>query len=258
MHALSPTSRITLVAGVLVLAGALGCSQDPSGKGASPFSPNVPGGSEPALARIALPFDSNNFVAAVDNPYFPLAPGTVYHYREETGEGVETNDVEVTHDAKQILGVAVTVVHDRVYLDGSLKEDTFDWYAQDKQGNVWYLGEDTKELENGQVVSTVGSWEAGKDGAAAGIIMLAHPKIGDQYYQENAPGVADQGKVLSLNETAEVPYATYTGCLKTQEWTPIEPGNRAFKYYAPGIGTVLEVSRRGGGGRVELVGLDGP
>jgi hypothetical protein len=107
------------------------------------------------------PFDATDFVAGIDNPYFPLLPGTVFHYRSETPDGIETNNVAVTRDSKQILGVNVTVVHDQVFLDGELAEDTFDWYAQDTEGNVWYFGEDSKEIEDGQVVSTEGSWEAG-------------------------------------------------------------------------------------------------
>jgi hypothetical protein len=205
---------------------------------------------------VVVPFDPTGFVASVDNPYLPLTPGTIHSFTETTDEGVETNDVEVTHDTKTILGVATTVVHDRVYLNGSLKEDTFDWYAQDRGGNVWYFGEDTKELENGQVVSTAGSWEAGQNGAKAGVIMLAHPKIGDAYQQEDSPGiVADHARVLSLKETATVPYGTFSHCLKTMEWTPLEPGVREFKYYAVGIGPVLELSPKGGRHRVELIAV---
>src|SRR5262249_48919814 len=124
------------------------------------------------------PFDPSNFVAEITNPYLPGKPGTLLRYRSETPEGVEINTVRYTHQTKQILGVTVTVIRDQVFLNGELTEDTRDWEAQDKQGNVWYFGEDTKELENGQVVTTEGSWEAGKNGAKPGIIMLAHPKSG--------------------------------------------------------------------------------
>jgi len=219
-----------------------------------------PSGVDLAASRaIAVPFDPTNFVGKVDNPYFPLTPGTVYSYVAQTVDGVETSEVTVTHAAKEILGVAATVVHDRVLLNGSLTEDTFDWYAQDKAGNVWYLGEDTKQFENGVLVGTVGSWEAGKDGAAAGIIMLAHPRIGDTYQQENSPGVvADRARVLSLGETVSVPFGSFDECLKTLDWTPLEPGVREFKFYAPGVGLVLEVSPRGGRERVELTGLSRP
>ena len=212
-----------------------------------------------ASRLIAPAFDPAAFVPHVDNPYFPLTPGTVYAYVAQTAEGVETSEVTVTRDTKVILGVTATVVHDRVLLNGSLSEDTFDWYAQDKAGNVWYLGEDTKQFENGVQVGTVGSWEAGKDGAAAGIIMLAHPRIGDTYQQENSPGVvADRARVLSLSATVTVPYGTFDNCLKTLDWTPLEPGVREFKYYARGVGAVLEVTPRGGRERVELTALARP
>lgn len=231
-----------------------------------PNGPTASSGATAALAlgttasetRIVLPFDATNFAEGVPNRFFPIVPGTIATFTQDTPDGRETNTVEVTHQTKTILGVKTTVVHDRVYLEGKLKEDTFDWYASDKDGNVWYFGEDTKEIAADGSVSTQGSWEAGKGGAAAGIIMLANPQVGDTYYQENAPGVvADQARVKSLDETATVPFGTFTGCVKTQEWTPLEPGNRAFKVYAPGFGTVLEVPNQGGG-VVELTAVTGP
>jgi len=259
---IKPISTCATVILAVVL-GLTGCGRDGALSSQDLLAPNLTSGlgnlAEPNAARIAFPFDPTNFVGAVDNPYFPLTPGTVYSYVEETPEGVETNEVAVTHDTKVILGVTTTVVWDRVYLNGSLKEDTFDWYAPDKSGNVWYFGEDTKEVENGVVVSTAGSWEAGKNGAKAGIIMLANPKIGDTYYQEFAPGVVeDQGRVLSLKESVSVPYGAFESCIKTADWTPIEPGNRAFKYYARGIGMVLEIIPRDGRARVELTSVSMP
>ena len=249
-----PAHRMIVIASALAL---FGCSNEGARNGLAPLSQNARAGiTDQNETRIALPFASANFVNGVQNPYFPLVPGTTFSYRQETPDGVETNTVEVTHDTKVILGVTTFVVHDQVFLEGALKEDTFDWYAPDKDGNVWYFGEDTREV--GPPVSTLGSWEAGKDGAQAGIIMLAHPEIGDTYYQENAPGVvADQARVKGLNETAVVPYDTFTGCVRTQEWTPLEPGNRAFKFYASGFGTVMEVPNHGGG-PVQLVGVTRP
>lgn len=253
----SVTLRMILIAIVLAL---IGCSNEGARTGQAPLGPNAQSAqavtADPNATRIEIPFVAANFVAGVQNPYFPLVPGTVLTYRQETQDGVETDTVTVTHDTKTILGVTTFVVHDAVYLNGALAEDTFDWYAPDKDGNVWYFGEDTREL--GPPVSTVGSWEAGKDGAQAGIIMLAHPQVGDTYYQENAPSVvADQARVKGLNETATVPYGTFTGCIKTQEWTPLEPGNRAFKFYASGFGTVLEEPNQGGG-PVELISVIRP
>jgi hypothetical protein len=202
------------------------------------------------------PFDAADFVAGIDNPYLPLTPGTVFHYRSETPDGLETNDVAVTRDSKQILGVNVTVVHDQVFLEGELAEDTFDWYAQDSEGNVWYFGEDTKELEDGQVVSTEGSWEAGVGDNEPGIIMLAHPKVGLAYHQEIAPDIAeDMARVLSLKASPEVPYGSFDDCVGTLEWSLIEHGVREHKSYCPGIGLVLEDQPKGGHIRNELVSI---
>lgn len=226
--------------------------------------PAGPAPSEPALVRgggiPALPPPSD-FAPVVTNPYFPLIPGTTFTYRSETDEGVETNTVEVTHDTKTILGITATVVHDRVYLDGVLTEDTFDWYAQDRQGNVWYLGEQSCEIENGACVSTEGSWQAGVDGAQAGILMWASPAAhkGKTYRQEFLAGVAeDMAKVLRLNARASVPYGDFSGCLETMEWSPLEPGVREHKFYCPGVGTVLEVQPKGGRVSSELVSITGP
>ena len=256
-HSFRPLAVAALLT-LVTLAALSGCSRDGARGGANPVAPtsleSAVATSDPNAARITIPFDPGNFGTVTENNrFFPLTPGYRYAYVTETPEGRETNDVVVTRDTKTILGVETTVIRDQVFLEGSLTEDTFDWYAQDKNGNVWYFGEDTKTYDHGVLVTTQGSWEAGKNGASAGIIMLANPKIGDQYYQEFAPGVvADQGKVLSLKEAVTVPYGTFTSCLKTADWTPIEPGNRAFKYYAEGIGVVLEVSHNGGGERTEL------
>src|SRR4030095_16811931 len=151
----------------------------------------------------SLQIDPNNFVSEVTNPYFPLKPGTTFIYEGES-DGVPTREVvQVTRDTKEILDVLTTVVHVRTYEDGVLIEDTFDWYAQDEDGNVWYFGEDTKELDaGGNVISTEGSWEAGVNGAEPGIIMEADPKKGDRYQQELAPGVAeDMAQVIGFEDS---------------------------------------------------------
>ena len=198
-------------------------------------------------------FDPSAFGSVIDHPYFPLVPGTMTHF---AGAG-ETIDVEVLHERKNILGIDATVVRDRVYVAGELAEDTFDWYAQDQAGNVWYLGEDSKEYANGVVVSTHGSWEAGVDGAQPGFVMEAHPRPGDTYRQEYAPGVAeDMATVVSLKKNVTVPYGTFDGCIQTTEFTHLAPGNRGSKYYARGVGLVLEVAPRGGRERVELVSVE--
>ena len=212
--------------------------------------------SSPEARLGGVPFDASNFVPHIDNPYLPQVPGTVYRLRSETPDGVEINVITITRDTKQILGVTVTVVHDQVFLDGELTEDTFDWEAQDKQGNVWYFGEDTKELENGQVVSTEGSWEAGVNGARPGIIMLARPKTGLTYIQEDAPDVAeDRAKALSLKSRVDVPYGSFDHCLQTQEWSLLEHGVREHKFYCPGVGLVEEVQPKDGRISNELISI---
>jgi hypothetical protein len=206
-------------------------------------------------------FDSDNFVPRVTNPYFPLEPGTTFFY-EGMSEGVPTREVVyVTNQTKVILGVTTTVVHVLSYEgtgpDEVLVEETFDWYAQDEAGNVWYFGEDTKELdENGNVISTEGSWQAGVDGAQPGIIMLANPKKGQRYRQEIAPDVAeDMAQVRRLNESVCVIYGCFDHVLVTKEWTPLERGVVEYKYYAPGVGFILSVMVKGGEERLELVDI---
>jgi hypothetical protein len=206
-------------------------------------------------AKPLLQIDPNNFVDVVDNPYFPLAPGTTYIYRGET-EGVPTRDVmTVTSDTKVILGVTTIVVRDQAYEDGVLVEDTFDWYAQDKAGNVWYFGEDTKELdENGNVISTEGSWEAGVNGAEPGLIMEANPKKGDKYQQEFAADVAeDMAQVIGFKDSFCVRYGCFEDVLVTKEWTPLEKGVVENKYYAPGVGFIFSEMVKGGDEQSELV-----
>ena len=183
------------------------------------------------------------FVPRSDNPLFPLVPGTVFRYRSETEDGVETQVVTVTRETRRIAGVNTIVVKDVVRLDGKVIERTSDYFAMDEEGNVWYFGEDTRSTdpETGEV-STDGSWRAGEDGAGAGIIMKAHPQMGDTYKEEDAPGVAeDMARVIALDASADVPYEQFTGCLETENFTPLEPGVTENKFYAPGVGLVLEV-----------------
>jgi len=201
-------------------------------------------------------FDAQRFGTAVDNLYFPLEPGTTYVFEADTEDGLERVEVEITDQTRVVMGVTCVVVHAREYLDGELVEDTFDWFAQDLDGNVWYFGEDSKEIENGVVVSTEGSWEAGVDGARPGIIMLAAPWIGVTYEQEYAPGVAeDMATVVGLSDTATTPLGSFTGCVRTEDFTPLEPGVMEEKFYAPGLGVVLEVDDEGN--RTELVDILG-
>jgi hypothetical protein len=213
-------------------------------------TPDVATASSHDLPALPPPED---FVPEIDNPYLAFERGRIFTYEGETEDGFEQNVVEVTEENKTILGVATTVVHDQGFLDGELVEDTFDWFAQDSEGNVWYFGEKSYHIEGGEVVDSAGSWEAGVDGALPGIIMLAEPEVGVRYQQEFSEGIAeDMAKVVGLSETAEVPYGTFTDCLKTKEWTPLEPGAREFKFYALGTGLVLELQPRGQDERIEL------
>jgi hypothetical protein len=206
--------------------------------------------------RLLAAVDPANFVGAVTNPYMPLLPGMVYVYKGVEDGKPALNITTVTRQSKQILGVDITVVHDRVYINKKLAEDTLDWYAQDKQGNVWYFGEDSKEIENGKVVSTEGSWEAGVDGATPGIVMEAHPKRGDRYGQEHAGKVAqDKAAVLSVRQTTQVPFGTFTRVLQTKEFTPLEPGVVEQKFYARGIGFIRSVMVKGGTEEYKLVAI---
>ena len=210
----------------------------------------------PALAdpKSDLPtFDRTHFTgSAIDNPFFPLPPGAHFEFRGETPDGVELTNTDVETGTRVVDGVVATVVHDVLTRDGGLIEDTHDWYAQDTDGNVWYLGEDTKEYDgHGNLLGTTGSWEAGIGGAEAGIQMLAHPEKGLSYRQEYLAGVAeDEARVTDLSGFATVPTGSYSGLLVTLEWTQLEPGARESKSYAPGVGLVLEEGKKE---RVELV-----
>ena len=177
----------------------------------------------------------------INNPYFPLEPGTTFVYKNDDGSTVDRETV--THRTKEIDGVKCVVVNDKVIENGSLTEQTFDYYAQDNKGTVWYFGEDAKQFEDGKLVGTEGSWRAGVNGAEPGKIMEADPKIGDSYIQENALPVAqDQAEVLSLDASASVPFGDFdSNVLLTLETSPIvEPGAAEVKYYAKGVGEVSE------------------
>ncbi len=204
---------------------------------------------------LPLAFNPANFVGGpIDNPFFPLPVGTTYTHAGTTDDGeVETTN-EVTTDVKVILGVTCVVVHALETHDGELVEDTLDWFAQDVFGNVWYLGEDSKDIENGVVVSTEGSWEAGVAGAQAGILMLASPVVGQAYHQEFALGIAeDMARIVGLGGTQTTPLDTFTGCLATEEFTSLEPGVLSGKHYAAGVGLVVDVNADGS--RLELVSV---
>lgn len=183
----------------------------------------------------------NDLSPTVDNALFPLVPGTVWQYESVSGE---TNRVEVMAAIRVVNGVDSREVHDQVFVNGELTEDTYDWYAQDGTGAVWYLGEDSKELDHGIVTSTQGSWEWGTDGALPGIVMPADPasQVGIGYRQEYLKGVAeDWGRVMKLDQTVTVPFGSFTGCIVTDDWNALESGME-HKTYCPNVGVVLETS----------------
>jgi hypothetical protein len=204
--------------------------------------------------------DPRNFVSRIDNPWFPLVPGTTFVYRG-VKDGKSAHDVfTVTGATKTIQGVRCSAVRDRLYLAGRLEERTTDWYAQDRRGNVWYFGEATAELDRaGHVTSTEGSWQAGRDGAQAGIYMTARPMVGQSRRQEFYKGHAeDHFAILTLHARVSVPYMSSNRALLTKEWTPLEPGTLDHKYYVRGIGNVKEVTVKGPLERSELVSVQRP
>jgi len=198
--------------------------------------------------------DPANFVQTIDNRYWPLTPGAGYRYEGVRGSTPQIDDEVVLRGTKQILGVTCTVVRDTVSEGGRPVERTFDWYAQDRQGNVWYMGEDSLELKNGHMVKASDSWKSGVNGAKPGIIMPGHPQRGDAYRQEYyPPGEAlDQARVLRLDGRLKVPYGAFTHVLVTSERSPLEPQTEQ-KYYAPGLGEVAERVVRGHHEEFQLV-----
>jgi hypothetical protein len=233
------TFRLTIFFFIFLVAG-IGCT----------------GKSSPTSPPYHVTIDPADFVSGIDNPYLPMVSGTIFTYQGETGGHPEINKVTITHQTKIILGVTCIVVADTVLVDSVLSEATSDWYAQDIDGNVWYFGEASKEFENGVVISTEGSWEAGVNGAQPGIVMLANPDSGHSYRQEYLEDEAeDMAEVLSLSESVTVPYGSFQGCLMTIEWTPLEPGIAEHKYYKTGVGTLSIVTVTGGSDHSELVSV---
>ena len=242
-----PPSRPARLRALLLAAGLglTGCAADP---------PTVsPSGVD--MLEIPTPSpDPGDFVGTIDNPWLPLLPGAEWVYESTDGE---TITVTVTDRTREVAGVTTTVVRDVVTdADGEVVEETEDWFAQDRAGNVWYFGQDALEDGDHGSRGTSGSWEAGVDGAEAGIVMLARPRLGDGYQQALAPGVAeDRATVVSLDESLDVGAESYEGVLLTEESTPLEPGLVEREYYARGTGLVLEQTVSGGTDEARLVGF---
>jgi hypothetical protein len=209
-----------------------------------------------AMASAPASRAERGFSARVTNSYYPLLPGMRWEYRGVKDSRPLRDVVVVTRRVERIGGVTCAVVIDRVYVDGRLAESTADWFAQDQKGTVWYFGEATRELDRqGRVTSTEGSWRAGVDGARQGVFMPARPQVGRSFAQEHYPGHAeDRFRVVSATATIRVPFGTFQDrALRTEEWTPLEPGVRDAKWYVKGIGQVKEATLKGGDERAELV-----
>ncbi len=237
---------VSTVAGALVAGLALAVGADAMTAGTS----GLPKGSE------VVKLDPADFTTKIDNPYWPMKPGTRWIYRETDPDGtVQRVVVRVTNQTKKIAnGIVARVVRDTVTEDGKLVEDTWDWYAQDRAGNIWYLGELTKEYQDGKYVGTSGSFEAGVDGAQAGVILPAKPRVGLSYRQEYYKGEAeDKASIFSLGEQAEVPYGHFRDVVMTRDVNPLEPKVLEYKFFARGVGPVLAIAVSGGADREELV-----
>ena len=237
-------AAVTITVAALALGAATGVavSAGPDGE--------LPRGSE------TVHLDPADFSTDIDNRYWPMRPGSRWIYRETDSDGTRQKVVVTVTDQTRLIanGITARVVRDVVTQKGEFVEVTDDWYAQDTAGNIWYLGENTTEYDHGEPVSTAGSFEAGIDGAQAGVIMPAHPRPGLRYRQEYAKGQAeDKAGIVSRREQAEVPAAHYRRVLMTRDTNPLERDVLEFKFYAPGIGPVLALTVSGGSDREELI-----
>jgi hypothetical protein len=236
-----------------ILAGAIGLAATAAGGVASTTRAcPIPHGSQ----HVRL--DPRDFTTRIDNPYWPMRPGSRWVYRETDPEGTTQRVVvTVTRRTKKIAnGITARVVHDEATEHGVPVEVTEDWYAQDRCGSIWYLGEATAEYEHGKVVSTEGSFEAGVDGAEPGIVLPARPTVGLRYRQEHYTGHAeDRAEVASRKEQVQVPFGYFAPgvVLMTRELNPLEPKVLEFKFYARGVGPLLAIGISGGSDREELV-----
>ena len=249
-----PERRRSHAAAALSLAvlavGLSGCGSEP------PKSP--PAGVDGLVIPTPSP-NPDDFVAGISNPWLPFTPGSQWLYTSTSEDGAQTITVTVLEETRVVAGITATVVQDMVLdEEGRTLEETYDWYAQDTAGNVWYLGEDTTAYEDGEPDKS-GSWEAGVDGAQAGIVMLAVPRVGDGYRQEFLEGEAeDQAEVLSLTAKASAPLGDFLDVLQTADSTPLEPDLLEHKFYAKGTGLVREEDVSGGDEVVVLEAYSAP
>ena len=234
------TTRLNILMGILLVVILIGCAPATSSVDI-PTQESAP----PANDSYTVNITAADFVPVIDNPYLPFIPGSKWVYEVTLEDGtVEHNEIEVLQETRDVNGVTATVVHDTVFVEGELKEETFDWYAQDKDGNVWYLGEIVDNYENGQLVDHAGSWEWGKDGALPGIMMWADPSahLNEEYYQEFYAGEAeDKGQVQSVTENVSVPFGSFDNVVKTYDFSTADPDLKENKFYALGVGVIQEI-----------------
>jgi hypothetical protein len=206
----------------------------------------VSGGRAPASAAP----DPADFQPVITNQFFPLSSLAFKVFRgsetDEEGARIETRlESRLLSRTEIVAGVSVAVLEEKAFEDGELVELALDYFAQHRDGSVYYFGELVDNYEDGRLKDHAGQWQAGKDGAEAGIIMPAQPQVGATFRQELAPGIAeDMATIVALGETVSVPAGTFTGCLKTRDFTPLEPGVEEFKWYCPGVGLVKEQGAR--------------
>ena len=197
-----------------------------------------------------------DFVSEINNRYFTLKPGTKFTYKNRSG--TERIEATVSNETKKLMGVTTTGVRVTEWRNGLLKEDTTDWYAQDKEGNVWYFGESVNNFVDGKLVHHTGSWEAGVDGAKPGIIMRANPQVGESYRQEFSPGRAeDMGTVVAIGQKVTVPFGILENCVQIRDSSPLDP-TAEFKYFCPDIGFLALEEVLGRGAEAELVTVSRP
>ena len=249
------TIKISMLAMTLALAATACSSNSGDESNKPPTKDGLPAGFDPSTTY-SVDIDAVDLTPNITNPMFPAPIGARWVYEATTADGAEHTEVTVQADTKTVWGAATArVIRDTVSVNGTVVEDTWDWYGQDDDGHVWYLGEDSTAYENGAVKCQCGSWESGKNGALPGVVMLATPETGHVYRQEYLAGEAeDTAQVVSLDETVTVPAGTFTGCIKTRDRSAIDKAADENKYYCPGIGIVLEEEA---GERVELVEYSG-
>jgi hypothetical protein len=239
------TPVISLLSLTILLAA---CGGDDAPAAVPVIDPGDGGDYHPAI-------EPADFVDRIDNPYLPLGEGARWVYEGDAdGGGRERIEVVVTGDRREVMGVATWVVRDTVSVDGEITEDTYDWFAQDRDGTVWYFGEDSREFEDGVAVRADGSWEAGIDGALPGIVMPAEPAPGLAYRQEfDAGNAEDMGEILEVGVSRSTGAASYTDVVVTEDWTPLDPETVEEKWYARGVGNIRSTHTAGEAGTVELL-----